>query len=126
MDYNKWLLDWYTINVAPLTSSDGFSQVITIVISATLVTSFANIVWGFYSDSLLGAIIPDVRDFYKNRIFIPADTFLDGTIRPYLANYGLDPIMNIIDQIFEFVNYVIIDIIFAFLNGDLTKDPNYA
>ena len=35
-------------------------------------------------------------------------------------------IVNMIDQVWEGLNYVIIDVVLAYLNGDLTTDPDYA
>ena len=35
-------------------------------------------------------------------------------------------IINMIDQAWEGLNYVIIDVVLAYLNGDLTSDPDYA
>lgn len=126
MDYNEWLLDYYNVKVAPLTSTDGFSSVVALIAAGALISTFGSIVFGFYNDIILGAIMPTVSKAYEEDFFIPADAFLEDTIAPFLANYGLDAVVNIIDQIFEAVNYVIIDVVFAFLRGDLTRDPNYA
>jgi hypothetical protein len=58
---------------------------------------------------------------------VPIDTLIEDTITPYLNGIeGLEWAGSIIDQIWEGLNYVLIDVIFAYLNGDLTSDPTYA
>jgi hypothetical protein len=55
-------------------------------------------------------------------VFEPADAMLEGPITNYLNNYGLEPVVNILDQIFEYTNYMVVDVIFDYLSGDLIKD----
>ena len=126
MDYNEWLLDYYTINFAPVTASAGFSQVITIIAAGALISSFTSIIAGFYSDNVLSAIMPDVITAYTTQFSDPVDNYLEGTITPYLAGFGLSSVGNIIDQFWEGLNYVVVSVVFAYLSGDLTKDTNYA
>ena len=126
MDYNEWLLDVYTIKFAPLTSTEGFSSFVALIAAGTLFTTFGSIVFGFYNDQFLAVIMPAVSAGYNDSFYVPSDEFLEGTIAPFFSEYGLDPVTNIIDQAWEGLNYVIIEVIFAYLAGDLTSDPNYA
>ena len=125
MDYNEWLLDVYTIKFAPLTSTEGFSSFVALIAAGTLFTTFGSIVFGFYNDQFLAVIMPAVSAGYNDSFYVPSDEFLEGTIAPFFSEYGLDPVTNIIDQAWEGLNYVIIEVIFAYLAGDLTSDPNY-
>jgi hypothetical protein len=50
MDYNEWLLDYYTLNVAPATASDGFKNIIGLIAAGALFTTFSSIITGFYED----------------------------------------------------------------------------
>jgi len=55
--------------------------------------------------------------------------FIEDTVAPFLTeNVGEQGtvVINIIDQFWEGLNYFIIDVVLAFLNGDLTADPDYA
>ena len=126
MDYNEWLLDVYTIKFAPLTSTEGFSSFVALIAAGTLFTTFGSIVFGFYNDQFLAVIMPAGSAGYNDSFYVPSDEFLEGTIAPFFSEYGLDPVTNIIDQAWEGLNYVIIEVIFAYLAGDLTSDPNYA
>lgn len=126
MDYNEWLLDYYTVKYAPMTATDGFAKMVTILAGGAMLSSFASIIFGFYSDTFLGSIMPDISDFYENNFYLPLDTVLEDTVSPFLSNYGLSSVMNMIDQGWEAYNYVIIDVVFAYLSGELTSNPDYA
>jgi hypothetical protein len=97
MDYNQWLLDLYTLNIAPETSSAGFAQIMTLVASGAIFVSFGNVVYGFYSETFLKVIMPDVITQYNSQVFVPADEFIEGPLNNYLKEYGLEPVINIID-----------------------------
>lgn len=126
MDYNEWLLDYYTIQFAPVTASPSFSKYVAIIAGGALVVSFSNIIAGYFSDSLFGEIMPGITDQYTDTIRTPVDTYLSGTISPYLAANNLQAVTNIITQVWDFTNYLVVDVVFAYLNGDLTSDPDYA
>jgi hypothetical protein len=126
MDYNEWLLDYYTIMYAPMTATAGFSKFVALLAGGAMVASFSGIIFGFYSDNILTSIMPGISTSYATNFYDPTDTFLEDTVIPFLSNYGLDSVGNMIDQLWEAYNYVVIDVVFAFLSGELTSDPNYA
>jgi hypothetical protein len=54
------------------------------------------------------------------------DDFLQNTVSPFLDGYGLSKSMNSINQNWDLFNYLVVDVYFAYLSGDLTSDPDYA
>ena len=85
MDYNEWLLDYYTITYAPMTSSDSFARLVGIIAAGGLITSFGSIIFGFYSDSFFTTIMPTITSTYTNSFYTPVDNFLLGTISPFFS-----------------------------------------
>ena len=126
MDYNEWLLDQYTLNVAPLTATDGFGTIVGIIGGGAVLAGFAQIVIGYFSDSAFVALMPTIKKTYNDSVFVPIDNFLEGTLTTFLNQYSLTVVANLLDQIWEGGNYIIVDVIFAFLAGDLTRDSSYA
>jgi len=60
-------------------------------------------------------------------------TYNDETIGPAVdevvaqfEDWGLAPIGNIIDQVYAFTDYLIIEVVFAYLDGSLTSNSDYA
>ena len=97
MDYNEWLLDYYNLNIAPATTAASTATLVGAVAGAVALLSFGNIIFSFFSDSLFAAIIPSVQANFEEKIFNPTDYFLETTLAPFLAGYGLGAVGNIID-----------------------------
>lgn len=73
--------------------------------------------------------MPVIKETYTTQFYEPIDLFIEDTVAPFLTeNVGEQGtvVINIIDQVWEGLNYFIIDVVLAFLNGDLTADPDYA
>ena len=129
MDYDEWLLDYYNVKIAPLTNSEGFADLVGLIMAGTLFTTFADQIVGFYENNFLGDTMPVIKETYTTSFFEPIDTFIEDTMAPFfLENVGEQGavVINIIDQVWEGLNYFIIDVVLAWLNGDLTADPDYA
>jgi hypothetical protein len=61
------------------------------------------------------------------------ETMADDTIQPkidtltdFFDGYNLTVVSNIIDTTWGMTDYLIVDVIFAYLSGDLTSDTDYA
>ena len=129
MDYDEWLLDYYNVQIAPVTNSDGFADIIGMVMAGTLFTTFGETIAAFYGDSFLADTMPLIITTYTDSFYTPIDVWIEDTVAPFVTENIGDQgtvIVNIIDQIWEGLNYFIIDVVLAFLNGDLTADPDYA
>ena len=58
MDYDEWLLDYYNVKIAPITNSEGFADIIGLVMAGTLFTTFSDKVVTFYEDQFLADTMP--------------------------------------------------------------------
>ena len=129
MDYDEWLMDYYNVKIAPVTNTDGFADLVAMIAAGTLFVTFSETIVGFYEDQFLGDTMPQIKQTYTDSFYTPIDTFIEDTVAPFLTeNVGEQGtvIINMIDQTWEGLNYVIIDVVLAYLNGDLTSDPDYA
>jgi len=129
MDYDEWLLDYYNLKIAPLTNSEGFADLVGLIMAGTLFTTFADQIIGFYENNFLGDTMPVIKETYTTSFYEPIDLFIEDTLSPFfLENVGEQGavVINVIDQVWEGLNYFIIDVVLAWLNGDLTSDPDYA
>jgi hypothetical protein len=125
MDYQEWLLNEYVVRIAPFTSSSTWAKWIGIITAGTLVVSFGNIILEWANSKGLALIMPTVETnytTYNTDIISPA---VDNLVVVF-EGWGLSPVGNIIEQVWSVTDYFITEVLFAYLDGSLTSDTEYA
>ena len=125
MDYQEWLLNQYTVKIAALTYSDDWKKWVGYITAGTLIFSFGNVARLWIQQIVVDLLGEGFEEAYETQA---ADTIQPqvDSITDFLDGYNLGVVSNVIDLTWGMIDYLIVDVIFAYLMGDLTADTNYA
>jgi len=124
MDYQEWLLNQYVLKISAMTYSESWKKWLGIITAGTLAVSFSNVVYEFISTKGLDVMIPEIEAKYEE--------YAESTIEPYVVTVSgwFDNVStslgDLVDTAWAMTDYAIVDVIFAYLDGSLTSDTDYA
>ena len=95
------------------------------VTAGTLLTSFGQVILEYLNSKGLDVIMPDIEAGYATWA-ASGGVDLVNTINSFLESYGLGQLSAVVTFSAGMIDYVITEVVFAYLTGELTEDPNYA
>lgn len=125
MDYQEWLLNQYTVKVAALTYSDEWKKWVGYITAGTLILSFGNVARLWVQQIVVDLLGEGFEEAYETQATDTIQPQIDS-ITDFFDGYNLGVVSNIIDLTWGMVDYLIVDVVFAYLMGDLTSDTDYA
>ena len=126
MDYQEWLFNEYVLSVSPLTSSVEWQDTVSILVGGLAIVTFGSVIQSWLNSFGFDLLIPVMKVNYTTFM---TDTFEPTYFNPLIAQldgYGLSVVSSVLYQVLFYTNYFVVDLVFAYLTGDLSNDTSYA